>query len=113
MNPSLKHRFEYLGLLFFSFLLRILPYKGALVLASLIAFALHYTLPQRRAEAVARVREIMGETASIRACKRTAWLSWRALFFNAVDLLKPRTTIIRTPLKTPRLTPLKTSSPSF
>ena len=90
MNPSLKHRFEYLGLLFFSFLLRILPYKGALALASLIAFVLHYTLPQRRTEAIARAHEIMGETASIRACKRTAWLSWRGLFFNAVDLLKPR-----------------------
>ena len=90
MNPSLTHRFEYLNLLFFGFLLRLLPYKGALLLAWLIAFISHYALAKRRTEAIARVREIVGDTTSLRACRRIAWLSWRALFFNAVDLLKPR-----------------------
>jgi lauroyl/myristoyl acyltransferase len=90
MSLHPKHHIEYFGLRFFSVLFRILPYRGALLLAWIAAFASHFLLGQRRAIARQRIREIMGSTTSPHDCRRIAWLSWRALFFNAVDMLKPR-----------------------
>ena len=88
MSICLKHRLEYVALRSSLGLLRILPTSVALWLAWLLAFITHFIFGLRRREALRRIGTIFKESHTHSERKRIAWLSWRNLFFNAVDLIK-------------------------
>ena len=91
-KPKFKHVVEY-GLLrvlivFFQWL----PYRCALAVAWALAFLLHFGLRFRAREAHRRIREAIGEELPASRVRRIAWISFRNICFNAVEIVRlPRT----------------------
>ncbi len=84
---SLKHRLEY-GLFWLSgAVFARLPYRAALLLGWGLAGIGHYLFRYRVDLAHARIREVF-PTASPAQVRRIAWLSWRHLVFNLVDICR-------------------------
>lgn len=90
--PSMAHRpkhiLEYAALRFFVGLAGWLPLRAALGLAWILA-ALSFLLMRRRvAEAQRRLRQVFGPDTPASQLKRWAWLSWRNLFFNVMEVAR-------------------------
>ena len=87
-TPRLKHRIEYAGLLAAAAFCRLLPYRVALFLAWGVAALLHFIFGFRRAEAYRRIRLVLGETTPPARVRSIAWISFRNLCFNAVEVVR-------------------------
>lgn len=85
MKYKLAHVLEYLLVVLFSGLIRILPLRVALALAWLVAACTHFIGRVHVERTRKRVREVLGPEASETEVRRIAWLSWRNLCFNAID----------------------------
>lgn len=87
MKHSLKHRVEYGLALFWFGVFRVLPYRVALGLGWCAAWWSHYVLRYRRGVVFARIRQVFPGIEEGRV-REIAWLSWRNLFFNLIDLFR-------------------------
>lgn len=87
-QPRAKHRVEYAALLVGAALLRALPHRAALGLAWGVAALMHVVFGFRRAEARRRIRAVFGNDLSVAGVRAAAWASFRALCFNAADLIR-------------------------
>lgn len=85
MNPSLKHRMEYLLLRTGGVLARVLPLRAALAAGWLTAAFFFHVLRFRRKEAVRRIETVFGNRYTPRRRRQIAWISFRNLCFNAVE----------------------------
>lgn len=83
-----KYLLEYAMLRVLSFILCVLPYRAALAVGWGIAWLGFNVAGFRRAEAQARIREIFGESMSVGAIRRTAWISWRNFIFSGVEMIR-------------------------
>ena len=83
-----KHVVEYAALRLVAGLWGRLPYRWALGLAWGVAWIGHYGVRFRRAEARRRIRAVFGDSISEARVRRIAWISWRNLSFNAVEIAR-------------------------
>lgn len=89
----IKHLFEYAALRAAAGVLGRLPYRAALGLMWGFAWIGHYIVRHRRAEARRRIRAVLGPSIPEARVRRIAWISWRNLCFNAVEMARfPRLT---------------------
>ena len=88
IKHPIKHYIEYYVLLIFGFLLSIIPLRLALLLGWLIAFIFHKIFKFRKKEALKRIIEVTGDKYSKKEICYIAWISWRNLCFNAIELIR-------------------------
>lgn len=88
MPASMKHRFEYALLRAGLLPLRVLPLRAALALAWMVAWIMHRILRFRAAEARRRIHLVLGPDLPEREARRIAWISWRNLCFNVVEMAR-------------------------
>lgn len=88
MKYSFKHRIEYLLLLCVLMPLGRLPYRFNLGLMYILAWITHHIGRFRVAAARERIREVLGEETPPREVRRIAWISWRNLCFNLVEMAR-------------------------
>lgn len=88
MAHRLKHRIEYIALLLAFKLLGLLPHRIALGHAWLAAWISHRIFRFRADEARRRIRAVLGDGPSKREIERIAWISWRNLCFNVVEMAR-------------------------
>lgn len=88
MKARPKHVAEYILLRGVVGGLNLLPYRVALAGMWCVAGLLHRVFRFRRAEALRRIHEVLGEELSGKEAGRIAWLSWRNLCFNIVDMAR-------------------------
>ncbi len=89
MKNRPKHIFEYLLLVSAGGLLRTLPLRVALALGWLVAAGMHHIGGGfRKQEAYRRLHEVYGDRFSEKKIKQMAWISWRNLCFNAVEMIR-------------------------
>ncbi len=84
----MRHRFEYWALRGAAGLLQALPLRAAMSLGWGMAWIFHHGLRFRAAEARKRIRLVLGPEITAKQVARIAWLSWRNLCFNAVELAR-------------------------
>jgi KDO2-lipid IV(A) lauroyltransferase len=85
---STKHLSEYVALRMVGALVNVLPYRTALTVGWLNA-RLSYLLAPRRVDlAHQRLYAVFGDTLSRADRERIAWISWRNIVFNAVEMLR-------------------------
>lgn len=83
-----KHRVEYVLLRGLGALVCAVPYRVALWLAWPVAALMHFVFRFRTAEARRRIRLVLGDETDRRRIRRIAWISWRNVCFNAVELMR-------------------------
>lgn len=88
MSVSTKQRAEYILLRAALLPLHILPRRAALGLAWLVAWAMHRIFRFRAEEARRRIRLVLGPDLRESEVKRIAWISWRNLCFNVVEMAR-------------------------
>jgi Kdo2-lipid IVA lauroyltransferase/acyltransferase len=88
MKHRPKHLLEYAALRALAPLIRILPYRGALLLGWLAARVVFAVFRYRVSEAQTRIGRVFGSRFSPPEIRRIAWQSWRNFVFNAVELLR-------------------------
>lgn len=77
-------------------LIGLLPLRVALVLGWILACCGFYLMPSKIARTKARIRQVFGASLAEREVRRIAWISWRNLFFGAIELIRaPRLTRAR------------------
>jgi lauroyl/myristoyl acyltransferase len=89
LYPIMKHKpahiFEYVLVVSLGGAVRLLPLRIALALGWLAAAASHFIGRVKVQRTCERIRQVLGPEASESTIRRIAWLSWRNLFFNAVE----------------------------
>ena len=88
LKYRLKHIVEYAFLRGYGFLIRILPYRMALLFGWVLAMFAFYVVRWRRGEAEKRIRTILGPDIS---SKRVRWIarhSLKNLVFNVIDSIR-------------------------
>jgi Kdo2-lipid IVA lauroyltransferase/acyltransferase len=94
MKYRLKHVVEYIALCVVAGVVRILPYRAALLLGWLLALISFHLFRFRRKEAEWRIRQVFGDSLSKRCIGKIAWESWRNVVFDGIEmLLMPRMTL--------------------
>lgn len=88
MKYRVRHLAEYAVLRAIAAIFGALPYHAALALACAFAWVAHRVFRFRAAAARARIREVFGPGLPEREVRRIAWVSFRNLFFNAVELVR-------------------------
>jgi len=88
LKATPKQVLEYAVLRLLVGVFRLLPYRGALILAFGIGAFLHFVLRFRVREARRRIRDVFGEHLPERRVKWIAWISFRNLCFNAVEIVR-------------------------
>ena len=88
MKHKPKHIIEYVSLVLVSGLIRILPLRAALALGWVAAAGSHFIGRINANRTHGRIREVFGDRYSEREVRNIAWISWRNLFFNAIDALR-------------------------
>jgi KDO2-lipid IV(A) lauroyltransferase len=88
MPHRLKHRLEYVALRAVVALACLLPLRAALALVWPLARLGHALARRRVHEARRRLRAVLGPGVSEADLRRWAWLSWRNLFFNAIEIAR-------------------------
>lgn len=83
-----KHIAEYTALMSISGLVRILPLRVALALGWVAAAGTHFIGRINVERTHKRIREVFGDRYTDKEVRRIAWMSWRNLFFNAIDALR-------------------------
>ncbi len=84
----LQHRLEYAALRALASLLQALPGRMAMCVGYGLAALSHWGLRFRVSAARARIREVLGDDLPAGEVRRIAWLSWRNLCFNVVEILR-------------------------
>ena len=87
--PRFKHQLEYHVLRALMGLFRLLPHRAALGCAAGLAWVAHRGFGWRKKEAWRRIHEVL-PTASKAEAREAAWISFRNLWFNAVELIRAR-----------------------
>ena len=90
MNFNLKHIIEYVALRMIAGMARILPYKAALSLGFINAWFSFFIVGFRRKEAISRILEVFGNRISRCEASNIAWLSWRNIIFNGIEMMRVR-----------------------
>ena len=85
-----KHIVEYLLLRVVAGLFRILPLRMALAVMWCLAAFMHFVVRFRVKQAHARLHEVFGSTMTDRDIRRVAWIAWRNICFNAVEITRLR-----------------------
>lgn len=88
MRYRIRHLVEYAALRGTVGLFRMLPYRCALAAGCVVAWIGHYLVRFRRRDARARIRQVLGPDVPHRRIRRIAWISWRNLCFNAVEIAR-------------------------
>jgi len=88
MKHPVRYRAEYVLLRAFATLLQRLPYRAALGVAWALAALSFPILVPRVREAKRRLREVFGTELSAAERQRIAWISWRNMAFNCVEMLR-------------------------
>jgi lauroyl/myristoyl acyltransferase len=83
-----KHIAEYILLRTFAGFVNLLPYKAALCVAWLNAFLGFYIIRFRVRLVKDRMRSVFGDRMTEKEISRAAWISWRNLVFNGVEMLR-------------------------
>jgi lauroyl/myristoyl acyltransferase len=93
VKHRMSHVLEYAGLRLFSGIFRWLPLPAAQAVGIAVAWISHHAVRFRRGEARRRLRTVFGETRTEKELRRIAWISWRNLCLNVIDLARlPRLT---------------------
>lgn len=79
---------EYASLRLTASLFAALPHAAALAAGWALAGFVFYVLRFRRTETIARIVGVFGASVTPRQARRIAWLSWRNLCFNAVEMMR-------------------------
>ena len=87
MKSDFRYRLEYWALRVFTAPFAMLPRRVSYLLALPLAKIAFLLAGKRRREAVRRIRQVFGDTMPPRRVRRVAWLSFRNIAFNAVDLV--------------------------
>ena len=85
MKYKPAHILEYLLVVTFGFIIRILPLRIALFLGWLAAASTHFIGRIHMKRTRKRVRQVLGDAAPEADVRRIAWLAWRNLCFNAIE----------------------------
>ncbi|MDI6774445.1 MAG: lysophospholipid acyltransferase family protein [Verrucomicrobiota bacterium] len=88
MTSPLKHLAEYYALRAIAAVVNPLPYPAALAVGWVNAAILFRMARRRAREAKARIRGVLGERVSRREVNRVAWLSWRNIVFNGIEMMR-------------------------
>lgn len=87
---SFRYWLEYVFVASFGFVFRILPLAAAQGIAWCLARAGYALMGSRRREAKRRLRFVLGRRATRREIADAAWISFRNVVFNAVDMFRIR-----------------------
>ena len=85
---KIKHAMEYACLRALSFIIKHLPLRAAFVLGWCLAWFAHYIVRFRASTARKRIKQVFGERLKDREIKRVAWVSWRNLCFNTIEIMR-------------------------
>src|SRR5215472_16087748 len=88
MKYKAKHVIEYVALRVFVSLVRIVPYRAALLAGWSAAWIGHRLVRFRAAEARRRIRSVLGDRLCEAQVSMVAWISWRNFIFAMVDLIR-------------------------
>jgi len=88
MKYKTKHVIEYVALRVFVSLVRIVPYRVALLAGWCVAWIGHRLVRFRTAEARRRIRSVLGDRLSEARISMIAWISWRNFIFAMIDLIR-------------------------
>ena len=83
-----KHIVEYGAVKALALLLNALPYRAALLVGWCVAWLGFHVVRFRVAMAESRIRSVFGDRFSARQVRRIAWLSWRNIVFNGVEMIR-------------------------
>ncbi len=93
MSYRTKHIIEYGVLRAVTGLVTVLPLRGALGLGWVLARMSYPFIARRSAEARRRMRSVLGPGVPDADLRRWAWISWRNIFFNVIEIARaPRWT---------------------
>ena len=87
---AVRHFVEYAVVWIISLFLRLLPLAAAQGVAWVLARAAYCVMASRRNEAKRRLRFLMGKEATRQEIADAAWISFRNIVFNAVDMFRIR-----------------------
>lgn len=88
MKHRPKHIFEYVLLRGLLGLVNILPLRAALAVGWLVGALFFYVLRYRSVEAQRRIQQVFGDRFTAKERKHIAWLSFRNICFNAVEMAR-------------------------
>jgi lauroyl/myristoyl acyltransferase len=88
MKYSTKHVTEYALLRSVGAIVNILPYRGALAFGAGVAWLAHYVFQFRVKETKRRIKLVFGDKYSDGEIAGIAWVSWRNIVFNYVEMLR-------------------------
>ncbi|OVE74908.1 hypothetical protein BVX97_06055 [bacterium E08(2017)] len=88
MNSNSKHDAEYIALRSMTGLFQLLPYNAALSTGVALAWVSHFLFGFRRKEAHKRIKNVFGSKYSDKEISRIAWLSWRNVILNYVEICR-------------------------
>lgn len=88
MQTAFKYVAEYLALKVMSVIVNALPYRIALSIGWVNAFITYSLMGRRRKEAKRRIRSVFGNLLSSWCINHIAWISWRNIVFNGIDMLR-------------------------
>ena len=79
---------EYILLVIVAGLARILPLRAALAIGWIAAAGTHFIGRVKVERTHQRIQQVFGDRYSGKEIRHIAWISWRNLFFNAIDALR-------------------------
>ena len=94
MNRAFRNWAEYLSIRSIGAVAALLPYRAALAMGWVFARLSFLMFRGRVREARRRIREVFGTQFSDTEANRIAWISWRNIFFNAIEMLRYRRTTL-------------------
>jgi len=83
-----KHIIEYAFLRAVTGLVSVLPLRGALGLGWVLARLSYPFVTRRSTEARRRMRSVLGPNVAESDLRRWAWISWRNIFFNTIEIAR-------------------------
>lgn len=84
----LKHRLEYAAIRAVQLYLLAMPHRCALFNTWILAWLTFNLIGIGRAEAMRRIRQVLGQTVPKCQVRRIAWLSWRNMCFNMTEMVR-------------------------
>ena len=88
MQRETKSRIEYGAVRAIGLLVTFLPYRAALAVGWFLARVSFLFMPKRVREAERRIRIVFPEPYTPREVRRIAWISWRNIFFNSIEMMR-------------------------
>jgi Kdo2-lipid IVA lauroyltransferase/acyltransferase len=88
MKYKVVHVVEYAALCAVAGLIRALPLRMALAMSWVLAAGSHFVGRVNVARTHERLRQVFGDALSEKAIRHAAWISWRNLFFNGIEMIR-------------------------